>query len=542
MTPRLLCRTFALASLLALPLNAETSVAASHIARVTLYPWGASVVREVAVDLPAGRHELIIPDLPLDTDGATLHLDAPASLTIGAVNLQQGRLPPQGAVASPAVQAAEAAVKRATAALRAADDAIAAIELKAQAAQEQLGFLRGLSQTDAVTGTVEDLRALSRMVAEEALAALQVAQQAGVEAATARPGREDLASALEDAEAALAALTTGETGHAALTLALDSSGEPVVIAITTFTAAASWQPVYDLRLTTLDPALLALDRAVLISQDTGEDWMGAALTLSTARPIDQSSPGTLWPELRRIAPKVDLLARAAGDAGIMAEPMASMAAPMVESRMSLEMMGATVTYSYPTPVDIRDGVESLRLTLDTLTLTPKVVAAAVPRADATAFLVAELVNTSPEPLLPGPALLYLDGALVGQANLDLLAAGAQTEIGFGPIDGLRLTRTVPERSQGDSGLISVSTEISEVAVIGVENLTTRAWPVRLVDQVPYSEQDDLEISYRAIPPATDHDMKGQRGLLQWDLALKPGENTEIRLESRLRWPEGQALQ
>jgi len=523
-------------------LQAETTVAASHIARVTLYPWGASVVREVAVDLPAGRHELIIPDLPLDSDGATLHLDAPVGLTIGAVNLQQGRLPPQDAVASPEVQAAEAEVKRATAALRAADDAIAAIEVKAQAAQEQLGFLRGLSQTDAVTGTVEDLRALSRMVAEEALAALQAAQQAGVEAETARPGREDLATALADAEAALAALTTGEVDHAALTLALDSSGGAAVIAITTFTAAASWQPVYDLRLTTLEPPALALDRAVLISQNTGEDWMAAALTLSTARPADQSSPGTLWPELRRIAPKADLLARAAGDAGSAPEAMMTMAEPVMEASMSLEMMGATVTYTYPTPVDIRDGVESLRLTLDTLALTPKVVAAAVPRADATAFLVAELVNTSPEPLLPGPAMLYLDGALVGQANLDLLAAGAQTEIGFGPIDGMRLTRTVPERSQGDSGLILVSTEIGEVAVIGVENLTPRAWSVRLLDQVPYSEQDDLEISYRAIPPASDHDMKGQRGLLQWDLALEPGAKAEIRLETHLRWPEGQALQ
>ena len=60
--------------------------------------------------------------------------------------------------------------------------------------------------------------------------------------------------------------------------------------------------------------------------------------------------------------------------------------------------------------------------------------------------------------------------------------------------------------------------------------------------MPYSEQEDLEISYTATPAETARDMDGQRGLLQWDFDLKAGDKAEITLETALSWPEGQVLQ
>jgi hypothetical protein len=50
--------------LLAATLHAETIEATGTITRVTLYPSGASVVRAIEFDAPAGVHDLIIPGLP----------------------------------------------------------------------------------------------------------------------------------------------------------------------------------------------------------------------------------------------------------------------------------------------------------------------------------------------------------------------------------------------------------------------------------------------------------------------------------------------
>ena len=540
MSPLIFRTSVSLLCLLSFPLQAETIMAASRIKQVTLYPWGASIQREISVDLTPGPHDLLIADLPPETDAQTLQVRGGEGVKIGAVTLAHDRLPPQPDLKSPEIAAAEAEVKRLEAALRATDANIAAIRLKSQAAQEQITFLRGLGQTDKPSLTLDDLRALSRMVGEESLTVLQAANLAEQDALTAEVAREDDVKALQAAQETLAALTLGEVDHAVLTMAIESAGGATVIDVTTYTEAANWMPAYDLRLTNDDAPTLAMDRAVLINQSTGEDWAGVNLILSTARPAEQSNPSSLWPDLRRIGPPVNYMAKMEGGVVMMEEPSPVVAA--AAPAMNMEMMGATVTYTYPTPVDIRNGVEALRLTLDTIDLAPELVAEAVPRVDDTAFLVADFTNSTAEPLLPGPAMLYLDGAMVGFADLPLLAAGADTKVGFGPIDGLRLTRTVPDRNEGDSGLISVSNDITETAVIGVENLTSKDWKLRLIDQVPYSEQEDLEISYTATPAETARDMDGQRGLLQWDFDLKAGDKAEITLETALSWPEGQVLQ
>jgi len=191
---------------------------------------------------------------------------------------------------------------------------------------------------------------------------------------------------------------------------------------------------------------------------------------------------------------------------------------------------------------VATGVENLRLALDTLTFTPVVQARAVPRYDRTAFLVAKMTNTGTEILLPGTAYLNRDGALVGSTDLPSLAPGADTTLGFGAIEGLKLTRDMPLKAEGDRGIFSTSTQIEEKAILKVENLTDEAWPIHLMDQVPYSEQEDLQITYQASPSPTAENVDGQRGILAWDFEIGPKESKEIKLDSVMSWPQGKVLQ
>ena len=66
--------------------------------------------------------------------------------------------------------------------------------------------------------------------------------------------------------------------------------------------------------------------------------------------------------------------------------------------------------------------------------------------------------------------------------------------------------------------------------------------MRLVDGVPYSEQEELEISYTANPAPTEVDVKGQRGILAWEFELAAGEKKAVQLDHVISWPEGKELQ
>ena len=531
-----------LALTLPFPALADTVLATSHITAVTLYPQGAQITREVTFSAPPGQHDVLITDLPADIVPEMIRLSSPDA-TLGAFALRNDRLPPRDEPGSAAITAAKDAVKSATAALATAQAAVDAINAQVEAQQAQITFLTGL-KLDGAGANAESLTAIADMIQTKVLAARQAAQTAQTGLPAANEGVTTAQTALEKAQSALAALSKGDDEYTALSIALTSTSETGHLTVTHYMSDASWAPVYDMNLDRKTPSL-TVDRSVLVSQYTGEDWSGVTLTLSTAQPGTQWQPSALYPDLKQIADpqSEDAFSKSGGEGGF-AEPMTE-AAPAIATRnvaASIAYQGDTVVYNYPTPVDVASDVENLRLALDTLTFTPEVQARAVPRYDSTAFLMARLTNTAPEILLPGTAYLTRDGALIGSAELPGLAPGADTMLGFGAIEGLKLTRDMPLKAEGDRGIFTSSTQIEEKAVLKVENLTDEAWPIHLLDQIPYSEQEDLQITFSASPAPSAQDVEGQRGILAWDFQIAPKETKEIKLDSVMSWPEGKVLQ
>ncbi|MFO8126025.1 DUF4139 domain-containing protein [Yoonia sp.] len=537
---------------LAAPSFAATFTAEARVDTVTIYPGLATVTRQVTLDLPAGSHEIIVPGLPdgLATEG--LRLAAPVAAQVGAVNLAYDRLPVTPDQDTPEIMAARAEVERLEAVLRDRDAQIAQIRLRVQAAEEQITFLQSLSQANAGealgTASIADLQALAQMVGTEALTLREAAFAAEQEAKAAERAREDDVEALEDAKQALAALLAPEQAGSVLsfTLITAEAGE-VTVDISSIEGFSNWSPVYDMRLTTGDDAALNIDRAVVISQQTGQDWNDVQLILSTARPGERINPGEVWPPLRRIVPEdereprdfpmmsdnAQALSRSSG-------PEAEAAAPMAVTAQA-DFSGATVSYVYPGRVDIRNGVEDLRLPLDTLRFQADVWAEAVPSRDSIAYRMAEFTNDTGEVLLPGQAMIFADGTMIGFSQLPLLAAGADTEMGFGPLDGLRLTRTTPNKTEGDRGVFTTTNQLTEQAVMTVENLTGQDWDILLRDAIPYSEQEDLDVEFTASPSVARRNPEDRRGVLEWDLDVASGEKATVTLDYTLTWPEGYVL-
>lgn len=528
-------------ALVAMPAIAEQIDTTAPVRKVTLYPWGASVTRVADLSAPAGVHEIIIPGLPADLDASSLRLSAKGA-SIGAVSLQTGRALPKNPQKSEEITAAEAEVRRLENALAARDQKAALIEARAKAAQDTITFLLGLAENDGAN--LGDIAGLAGSVSQQALQAHETVVNAEAEARLAQQGREDEVAVLAAARARLEALQTPDEDAQTLVMSVETGAQPAQIEITGFTQNASWQPVYDLRLAT-EEKQLELDRGLLVSQHSGEDWRGVELTLSTARPSDRSAPSELEPWFPRAENPPSLQPQAAPMARMKAESayddaMVNVEAVVVETAQA-RMMGATVVYDYPAPVDIRTGADALRLKLDSQQLTPEIVAEAVPRRDSSAYLVADTTNSTQQVILPGEATLYLDGAMVGQRALDLTAAGDDLKIGFGPIDGIQIERTVPEEAEGGRGFISKSNTRRETSVLKIRNLTAQEWPLRVIDQVPVSTQDDLQVDWSASPSPDETDPDGKRGLLVWNAPIAAEEEREITLTVDMNWPEGKDL-
>lgn len=530
----------------ALPVLADTIPAESTIVAVTVYPQGAKITRTVTFTAPsAGAHELVVTDLPASTEAGLMQIAASEGLDFGAFSLRDDRLPPREDPLTPAQEAAKAEVERLEAAEREAYAAVEAVQARIDAANARATFLASFAGAMPETATPESLKATAEMIGAETLAARQEAALARKDLWPAQKGLTDVQEDLAMARDALAALPARDADYTALTVAVEAgaAGE-ATLTVTHYIADAGWRPYYEVDLTRKGETSLALDRSVLVSQYSGEDWAGVDLTLSTSRPSEQAAPSQLWPELRSIGPEEPPMPTESADdssrmlAGAAPEAEAVMAEPSIVSETGME--GDTVVYTYPRKVDVASGVSDLRLPLDSLTFAPTIEARVVPRWDSSAFVMATFINAD-EPILPGEALIFREGVLVGSASLGLIAPGAETELAFGALDTIRIKRDMPVRAGGETGILTTSNELSETVVITVENLGSESWPVRVLDQVPYSEQTDLEIEMTAVPEPSETDVDAQRGILAWDFTLQGGEQKTIELGYAMSWPEGMVL-
>lgn len=533
--------TLALATL-PLPALAETYTVTSSPTAVTVYSGYAMVTREVSVDVDAGAHELVLPDLPQWVDAGSLRVNV-AGAQLGSTRLRTDALPPQPDRDSEAVIAAKARIKTAELALRDLDDRILDASLAAKAAEARLAFLTGIATKDDLPASPETLAGLGQMIEAQTLAATQ-AQLASQRAARAiAEDRKDLEREVEDARASLVALTPPAEPKALLALSVAAQTAGSVTATISYPANASWEPTYDVFLETGDSDTLTLGRAALIYQRSGENWEDVALTLSTLAPTGQVLPSELYPPLLQFEdPKAQ--AKLEMQRNSLGADRAGAPSPVMEmaSAPQPNFDGPSVSYSLPNPISIAQNAEGARVELDALSFDARVFARAVPAHDQTAFRMAEATNASLEPLLAAStAQLFVDGALVGRSSFDAVPAGGEIVQAFGPVEELRLSYAVLDRSAGDRGLISRSNARTQEVRMTIENLANAPWDIEVMEAIPYSEQDDLMIEWDATPTVTAKNVDDRRGLMQWDLTLAAAATQEITVEQVIRWPDGMVL-
>ena len=97
---------------LPLPALADTYTVTSAPTSVTVYNGFAMVTREVSVEVAAGAHEVILPDLPQWVDTGSLRVTL-SGADLGGTRLRTDALPPQSDGDSAAVTAAKERIEAA---------------------------------------------------------------------------------------------------------------------------------------------------------------------------------------------------------------------------------------------------------------------------------------------------------------------------------------------------------------------------------------------------------------------------------------------
>ena len=530
-----------LLSLYLAPATADEIRTELDLAEVTVNPRGAQLMRTGEVELPAGAHEVILDTLPQGIMAASVQVEgvSASDVEIGTVDVSSIALDPeqeatgkrkslQDELEALARDRArherlriDAQFRRAT--LERLTGGYAAIPFaagnKPAMSPEQIGNLLLL--------TNRELSEISSVVLEADQAIAQIGKREEV------LQRQLQLLATTPNTRTRVAVQVSAAAPAKMTLSLKYS-----------VPDAGWRPVYDARLTLPadgKPADLKLVQRALVFQRSGEPWDGVALKLSTATVTGRTASPVLQPVA--IGPQPVMSRRAVQthesfsdtvDSQEMQSKTASglaapAPAPVRQQQAEITNAGFHAVYSIAGQTSVPNSGALKSVRIGARTVEPAIRVDTAPHIDPVGYLTGVFKIAGETPLLAGEVSLFRDGVFAGRSRMPQIAPGEEMELGFGRDDLVRVVRREVENTAGSSGIITEQSTLKRLYVTSIENLHTFPVEVHVTDRMPYSTHEEVVVEMlreTTVPSVTDPDNK--KGIVVWDVPLKPQAKTEIK--------------
>ena len=322
----------------------------------------------------------------------------------------------------------------------------------------------------------------------------------------------------------------------------------------------SWRPSYDVRANTVQ-GNLELTYNAEIRQSTGEDWKGVALKLSTAQPgiggrephlspwfINKQEAGVA---MGAAAPMAKSLSRARQDQMVNTFELRGQAAE-ANAPAEMEIKGASVvtgataeTYIIDRVSDVLSDNKVAKVNITKQNYPTVYRYSSVPKLSPHVYLKAKAKNKSDFTLLPGQTSVFLDGAFVANASLDLVPAGQEFWTYLGVDASVKVERRELGRREETSGIFGKKTLRTVYDyVFKIKNSKPTAIELVVWDQIPFSDHEDIKVVLEEPKYEKDSEnLKMSDGKsLEWRFNLKPDEKKDVPFRFAIERPEGTIIQ
>ncbi|PJZ27558.1 hypothetical protein CH352_09250 [Leptospira hartskeerlii] len=147
-------------------------------------------------------------------------------------------------------------------------------------------------------------------------------------------------------------------------------------------------------------------------------------------------------------------------------------------------------------------------------------------------------NTEREPLLAGPLEIYSGENLLGTTTVSTLKPGQEIKMELGPDRDIKVERK-QEKLDDKSGIISRKKNIRYRVTISIKNNKRRSVPVRLIDRIPYTNDDSVRVEWSA--GADTPKSKTDDGILTYEFEIGANSRKTIQFEYTVSYPADNIL-
>ena len=161
----------------------------------------------------------------------------------------------------------------------------------------------------------------------------------------------------------------------------------------------------------------------------------------------------------------------------------------------------------------------------------------IPKIDKESFLVADATDWQKLNLMEGEANVYFDNSFVGKSILDPNVSSDTLHFSLGRDQSIRVQR-IKVSGRSNRRFFGSSQEQTMTWRITVKNTRQEAVNITVFDQAPISRNSSIEVSMEEI---SGGQYDKQTGIIKWPLQLQPGEQRELTLQYKVKYPKNRRL-
>ena len=161
----------------------------------------------------------------------------------------------------------------------------------------------------------------------------------------------------------------------------------------------------------------------------------------------------------------------------------------------------------------------------------------IPKIDKESFLVADATDWQKLNLMEGEANVYFDNSFVGKSILDPNVSSDTLHFSMGRDQSIRVQRIKVSESS-TRRFFGSNQEQTMKWRITVKNNRQESVNITVFDQAPISRNTSIEVSMEEL---SDGQFDKQTGIIKWPLQLQPGEQRDLNLQYKVKYPKNRRL-
>jgi len=314
---------------------------------------------------------------------------------------------------------------------------------------------------------------------------------------------------------------------------------------------AGWIPLYDIRSKSAEGKIF-MNYKAQVHQNTGLDWKNIKLNISTNNPYANKTKPELNPlYISYMTYRNDLKERENNIYELTTVPsraIKNMGYSYISEDTEAEAIDANeftsithqltaAEFKIDLPYNITSNGEKHMVLIQKSALETNFKYYAVPKLDASVYLVAEMLKVDQLQLIPAKANIFFDGSYIGETFIDPTTMNDTLYLSLGKDPNIAISRKLIS-SKCKEKTIGDKIEKYLAYSIEIKNMKSTQVEVVIQDQIPITTNEDIVIDKIN---AGKGKLKQRTGLIEWKTILKPTNQKTYNFEYRIKFDKDKQI-